>query len=255
MIGVILAAGSGTRLLGSDVIRPKCLAPFDGRPLIELQMESLRACGIDEIAVVVGFEADRVRRGCGPTVRFIENATYATTNSLYSLWMARGLLMDGFVVMNCDVLFHSAMLRDLLTARYDDALLVSYPDVSEGPFGDEEMKVQVRRGRVADIRKDLPPDRTDGENVGIAKFSAEGAARLVAIMDRIVAAGSVRDWAPRAFGEFARQQALYAIGTRGLPWTEIDTADDYQHAVRNVYPAIAVDSALVSTPHTLRRGA
>jgi choline kinase len=117
------------------------------------------------------------------------------------------------------------------------------------------MKVHVRRGRVADIRKDLAPEETDGENVGIAKFSAEGAGRLIATMDEIVAAGSLRDWAPRAFAEFARQQPLYAVGTRGLPWTEIDTAEDYQHAVRDVYPAIAADTELVGGPLAMRRGA
>jgi choline kinase len=255
MIGIILAAGSGTRLSGSDVVRPKCLAPFDGRPLIELQIDALRACGVDDVAVVVGFEADRVRRACGPSLRFIENVTFATTNSLYSLWMARPLLVDGFVVMNCDVLFHPAMLRDLLTAHHNDALLVSYPDVAAVPFGEEEMKVQVRQGRVTDIRKDLTPEETDGENVGIVKFSRTGAARLVATMDRIVAGGSVRDWAPRAFAEFARQNPLYAIGTRGLPWTEIDTPEDYQHAVRNIYPAIADDPELASAPQALPRGA
>jgi choline kinase len=91
---------------------------------------------------------------------------------------------------------------------------------------------------VADIRKDLPASETDGENVGIVKFSARGASRLVTIMDRIVGSGSLCDWAPRAFGEFAREEALYAVGTRGFPWTEIDTPEDYQRALREVFPAI-----------------
>lgn len=238
MIGVILAAGAGTRLSGTDVVRPKCLASFGGMLLIELQLRALRWCGIDDIVAVVGFDADRVRRACGSDVRFVENARFAETNSLYSLWLARTLLGNGFVVMNCDVLFHPAMLADLLTARYDNALLLSYPEVGQDAFSEEEMKVCVRRGRVVDIRKDLPARDTDGENVGIVKFGAHGASRVVTLMDRIVESGSLRDWAPRAFGEFAREDALYAVGTRGLPWTDIDTEEDYRHAVRHVFPAI-----------------
>jgi choline kinase len=240
MRGVILAAGAGTRFNGGSV-EPKCLATFDGRPLIELQMRALRGCGIDDIAVVVGFEADRVREACGAGVRFIENARFAETNSLYSLWMARGVLEAGFVVMNCDVLFPPAMLVDLLTARYANALLVSFPQMGDPSFGDEEMKVRVRRGRIVNIGKDLPLSETDGENVGIGKFSALGARRLTALMDRIVGSGSVREWAPRAFEAFAREDALYAVGTRGLPWTEIDTPADYLHALRHVFPAIKHD--------------
>lgn len=238
MTGVILAAGSGTRLNGSDIVRPKCLAPFGGTPLIELQLRALRSCGLDDITVVVGFESERVRRACGPGVRFVENRRFAETNSLFSLWLTRPLLTAGFVVLNCDVLFHPAMLVDLVTSRHENALLVSYPQAGDPEMGDEEMKVCVRQGRVADIRKDLPLDRTDGENVGIGKFSAAGATRLVSIMNRIVGSGHVQDWAPRAFGEFSREEALYAIGTRGLPWTEIDTPEDYDHATRAVFPAI-----------------
>jgi choline kinase len=238
VIGLILAAGAGTRLNGGDAILPKCLATFDGTPLIDLQMQALRACGIDDISVVVGFQADRVRRACGPDARFLENRIYTDTNSLYSLWLARPLLENGFVVLNCDVLFHPAMLSDLLTARHADALLVSYPRHDDPPFTDEEMKVCVRRGRVIDMRKDLPPDDTDGENVGIVKFSAASAARLITHLDRHVESRGRRDWAPRAFVDFAREEPLYAVSTRGLPWIEIDTPEDYRRATSEIYPAI-----------------
>lgn len=251
--GVILAAGAGTRLGGEGVAGPKCLAPFGRVPLIELQLRTLAWCGISDVTVVVGFGADRVRHACGTGVRFIDNERFAETNSLYSLWLARRSLVDGFVVLNCDVLFHPSLLSDLLTARHDNALLVSYPQAGDPPFTAEEMKVLVRRGRVADIRKDLPARRTDGENVGIAKFGAADARRLIAIMDRIVRSGGLRDWAPRAFLEFARQDALYAVGTRGLPWTEIDTPDDYRYAAGTVFPAIR-DAVKALTP-ALRLGA
>jgi choline kinase len=236
MKGVILAAGAGTRFNGA--LHPKCLALFDERTLISFQLSALRSCGVTDITVVVGFASDTVRLACGPHVRFVENTRFQETNSLYSLWLARPVLHEGFVVMNCDVLFHPALLADLLTSRHDNALLVSYPDLDEAGWGDEEMKVQVRRGRVVDIDKGLSSRDADGENVGIAKFSAGGASRLISMMDELVAADHLRAWAPRAFKAFARHNALYAIGTRGLPWTEIDTPEDYRHARECVYPAI-----------------
>ncbi len=242
--GLILAAGAGTRLNGSDVVRPKCLARFGESTLIDLQIRALAACGIKDIVVVVGYEAGRVRQACGSGVRFVENSRFAETNSLYSLWLAQPLLPGPFVVMNCDVLFHPRLLRDLLTARHEDALLVSYPEPGAVPFGPEEMKVRVRRGRVVDIRKDMPDEDIDGENVGIARFGAAGAAHLWRKADEIIGSGSLRDWAPRAFGAFAAERALFAVGTRALPWTEIDTPDDYRYASATVFPAIkdAVDA-------------
>lgn len=241
MRGIILAAGKGTRLNGTAGEAPKCLLEVGGITLIERQIALLAAAGIDQITVVVGYEADRVRRVCGQRVTYVENVQYAQTNSLYSLWLARPLLYGGFVVLNCDVLFHPALLDDLLTARHENALLLAYRDAEQPLFGDEEMKVKVRCGRVVDMSKRMNPTEADGENLGIVKFGPRGAPALVEIMERLIERGGMREWAPRAFAEFAATSPLYAIGTRGLPWIEIDFPDDFQAAVRDVLPRIEAD--------------
>jgi choline kinase len=243
MRGIILAAGRGSRLNGESSNTPKCLVKIAGVSLVERQIDALRACGVHDIVVVIGCNAGAVREHCGPGVRFVENAQYATTNSLYSLWTTRHLLGDGFVVMNCDVLLHPRLLDDLLTAHHEDALLICYRDDAATAFGEEEMKVKVRRGCVIDISKQMDPADADGENLGVVKFGRAGARVLVPMLDRIVASGGLREWAPQAFLQFARVRPLHAVGTRGLPWTEIDFPEDYQRAVNEVLPAIEADVA------------
>jgi len=244
MRGIILAAGKGARLNGTAGDKPKCLVEAGGMTLIERQIRVLEAAGIDEIVVVVGCQADRVRARCGHQVTYVENVRFAETNSMYSLWCARALLYEGFVVLNCDVLFHPALLQDLLTSRHENALLLAYRDPDQAPFGDEEMKVRVRCGRVVDMSKTMDPEEADGENLGIVKFGPEGASVLVGIMDALVNAGELRAWAPRAFRDFARKHPLFALGTRGLPWIEIDFPEDYRRAVREVLPEIDADAGL-----------
>jgi len=249
MRGIILAAGKGSRLNGTAGESPKCLVKAGGLTLVERQIRALRNAGIDDIAVVVGCQADQVRRACGQGITYVENSKYPQTNSMYSLWMARPLLFEGFVVLNCDVLFHPVLLSDLLTSRHENALLLAYREADQPPFGDEEMKVQVRCGRVREMSKTMDPEDADGENLGIVKFGPEGAAELVTIMDRLVSAGNLREWAPRAFRDFAQVRPLHAIGTRGLPWIEIDFPEDYQRAVREVLPQIeGRDDADVDVP-------
>ncbi len=238
MRGVILAAGKGSRLNGTAGDKPKCLVQAGGRTLLERQIDALRRAGIDQIATVVGCQADRVRAACGPTITCVENARFAETNSLYSLWTARALLLDGFVVLNCDVLFHPAMLQRLLATHHDAALLMAYREPGQAPFGDEEMKVSVRGDQVVDLSKSMDPASADGENVGIVKFGASAARRLVGIMDRIVAGGGTRDWAPKAFADYARAYPLHAVSTGGYPWIEIDFPEDYRRAVHDVLPKI-----------------
>jgi len=240
MRGIILAAGKGSRLNGTIGDKPKCLLRVGDRTLIDRQIDTLHQAGIDDVAIVVGCQSDAVRHECGLGITYVENSRFAQTNSLYSLWLARPLLVegDGFVVMNCDVLFHPRLLVDLITSRYEDALLIAYQDDDAQPLGDEEMKIKVRRGRVLEIAKTLPAYEADGENLGIVKFGADGARLLTRLLDERVAGGALRDWAPRAFADFARMRALHAVGTRGLPWTEIDFPQDYERAVGEILPAI-----------------
>jgi choline kinase len=248
---IVLAAGRGGRLSGVTGDHPKCLARVGSCTLLERQLAALRSCGLEDITVVVGYHAADVLRVCGPGVGFIHNTSFASTNSLYSLWLARDLLADGFVVLNCDVLFHQQLLIDLLSARYEDALLVA--GRGDEVYRDEEMKVCIRGGRVVDIAKTINPAAADGENIGVAKFGRSGAAALVEELSRLVDAAAVHEWLPAAFNAFCRRRPLWAIESRGFPWIEIDFPEDYWRACSEVLPAIeALDNARSHAPAAAR---
>ena len=251
MRAVILTAGRGGRLREVTGDRPKCLAQIGGLTLLERQLQALRGCGITRVAVVTGYRSIEVRRACGPTIDCVHNARFAETNSLYSLWLARDLLTDGFVVLNCDVLFHHQLLLDLITSRYEDALLLS-PACDDAPYTAEEMKVRVRRGRVVDIAKDLPPEDADGENVGIAKFGRDGAAVLIEEMDALVRGGRLMHWLPAAFARFCRRRTLHAVEHRGYPWIEIDSPQDYWRACTHIAPALEAPARPARTRRSSR---
>jgi len=237
MKAVILAAGRGGRLRPVLGDRPKALALVGDCTLIERQIRALRGCGVSEITVVAGYRTAEVRHACGSGVDIVHNFRFATTNSLYSLWLASHVLTEGFVVLNCDVLFHPQLLGDLMASPYEDALLYC-PRGNAPSYSDEEMKVSVRRGLVVAIDKELRDDDADGENVGIAKFGPSGAARLIDHMGAIVDAGALREWLPCAFARFASDRPLHAIDTRGYPWIEIDFPEDYTRACAEILPAI-----------------
>jgi choline kinase len=252
MRGIILTAGRGDRLRPITGNRPKCLTTVGGCTILERQLRSLRACGISRIAVITGYRSDDVRRMSGPSVEFVHNPRYEVTNSLYSLWLARDLLREGFVVLNCDVVFHRQLLSDLLTARYEDALLVAFRGRDER-YSDEEMKLRVRNGRVTEISKTIREGDADGESIGIAKFGVTGAGLLVEEMDRLVAEGAIRDWAPSAFAGFCRHRPLHVVDHRGFPWIEIDSPNDYWRACTHIAPVL--DDAAPGAGAAVRRAA
>jgi choline kinase len=100
------------------------------------------------------------------------------------------------------------------------------------------MKIKLNDGLVVDISKDMDPAEADGENVGVVKFSADGARRLIEEMDALIESGRLREWAPRAFREFAQRFPLHAISTDDYPWIEIDFPEDYRRATEEVFPQI-----------------
>ena len=237
MRAVILTAGLGGRLRDVTGEWPKCLVQVGGMTLIGRQLLALRSCGLTAVTIVTGYQAVDVRRECGPAMDYVHNPCFAETNSLYSLWLARERLLDGFLVMNCDVLFHPLLLFDLVTSRYEDALLMS-PACDETEYCEEEMKISVRCGRVVDISKTMLADTADGENIGIAKFGPDGAKVLVDEMTQIVNGGDRMSWLPEAFRRFAKRRTLHAVDARGFPWIEIDSPQDYWRACTHVAPAL-----------------
>lgn len=237
MKAIILAAGKGTRLNGLD-LKPKCLFEVGGQTLLARQVEALREAHLNDIVIVLGFEAERIRKLYEHTASFVINSRFEETSSMYSLWLAREHLLDGFVVLNCDVLFHPQLLTRLLSSPFEDALLIDLVDKNNNQLGDEEMKIKLSDDLVVDISKDMDPAEADGENVGIVKFSADGARRLIEEMDALIASGRLREWAPRAFREFARRFPLHAISTGDYPWIEIDFPEDYRRAKEEVFPHI-----------------
>ena len=58
---IILAGGLGTRLKGLLPNLPKCLAPINGRPFLELQLNYLKNQGVDQFILSLGYKSDMVK--------------------------------------------------------------------------------------------------------------------------------------------------------------------------------------------------
>lgn len=230
MHALILAAGTGSRL---QQRRPKCLLEVGGRPLLHHQVDALDAVGADQITLVLGYQWQRVETALRGRGQVIVNERYAVTNSLYSFWMARNAIEDGVLVMNSDVLFDPALLRDLMDV---EGSALAYDTTS----GDdpEHMKVHTRNGRLLRMSKDLPPTYSHGENVGIVHLSAPAARAAALAADQLVRQGRGDDWVSAVFTQVASRHRISCLDVAGRPWVEIDFPHDLEHARTRVWPAI-----------------
>ena len=91
MKAIILAAGMGTRMDKYTKNLPKCMLNFNGKPLIERQIETLRSVGINDIMVVKGYMPDKINI---EGVKYYVNKNYENTNMVETLMCAEEEMND-----------------------------------------------------------------------------------------------------------------------------------------------------------------
>jgi choline kinase len=219
---VILAAGQGTRLLPHTRLVPKNAVEVRGMPLIEHQLIAL-ASRVDEVILVTGYLHDRLDALAAGRCVIVHNDVYATTNSLYSLWLAREHVEgQEFVLLNGDNIFDEDVLCQVLDAPSPTALLVD----SEVALIEGEMNVVVRDGKVIEIGKELPLNRANAQSLQLVKFGALDSKLLFERADALIESGETGRFPTYAYPAIFEGSAMAAIQRRGGVWFEIDTLDD-----------------------------
>lgn len=100
---VILAAGFGMRMMPINNVTPKALLEVNGEALIERLVRQLKAAGIKEIHVVVGFLKEKFEYLMDDYgVDLIVNDEYSRKNNLHSLWLAREYICNSYIIP-CDI--------------------------------------------------------------------------------------------------------------------------------------------------------
>jgi len=232
---VILAAGRGMRLGSAGSDSPKCLLNIGGRSLLELQIGFLFQAGIESVCIVAGHHIEDVRRQVAgfDGVTVIHNPIYATTNSLYSLSLAKDWVRGPFVCINGDVIGHPDIFNRVLAV---EGCALAF-DSGSG-LDDEHMKIHHSDGFLRGISKQLAPALIQGENVGLLQFDTVGAARLFATAERLLKEEGEMLWAPAVLNQLLRQSPIRCVDVRGLPWTEIDYPEDLLKAREEIWPRI-----------------
>ncbi len=242
MKAVILAAGQGTRIRSAHGQHPKCLIQVNEKTILDNQLEALSMAGINEVAIVVGYEKeqiiDHVRSRTLPpkqVIRFIENPAFAITNNIYSLWLALDWLRgDSFIVLNADVVFDPEIL---ILARHSDAPISMIVDPI---WRDETMKVIIECDRVIEMSKKISRDQFSGTYIGITAFSKAVQEVFFRKMSDLIGAGQIDEFFNAAVQELADEGVPIGFTTtEGLPWAEIDDPLDLMFAQQNVFPQLA----------------
>ena len=230
MKAIILSAGQGSRLGHLTDDRPKCLIEFGGRSLLDWQLDTLAANGVDEVVVVTGFRDDQIeavlaRRSGGPNVRTVFNPFFKVADNLGSLYLVRGELTGDCLVWNGDTLVSDALMARVVGNREQDGICVTID--RKDAYDDDDMKVIADPdGRLRAIGKRIK-DGVNAESIGLLAFRGGGAGRFAEAIDRAMRTSEgTTIWYLRVIHHLAQNGEVWTLDIKGEEWGEVDFPED-----------------------------
>lgn len=246
MKAIILAAGQGTRLKKYTENLPKGMLMFDGKTIIERQIEIYNRCGIDKIIVVRGFAADKITYN---GVSYYTNRDYANTNMVESLLAAKTEFDDDVIVSYSDILFEERLLKKMMESDADFAVSVddNWKEYWQMRYGkvdfDTESLSIGEDDSITELGLEAPAiEDIDARYIGFLKFSKAGLKYIEGIMEAAYKEYENKPW--QQSGKTVRKaymtdllNAIIESGRRVKAvhfdngWIEFDTNEDYEKAI------------------------
>ena len=184
-----MAGGKGTRIASvrSDV--PKPMINICGKPILEHQIDNLKACGLTDIILVIGYLGDKIKEYFGDGSKFGVNIEYfvedhplGTAGALFKMPQLTEdfLLLCGDVIIDVDfnrfIAFHkehqawASLVAHPNGHPYDSSLLVTEIDAPKTVGGMPEDTHRVIRWMAKEDERTYYKNRV---NAGIELISPE----------------------------------------------------------------------------------
>ena len=229
---LLLAAGIGSRLCFLTKNAPKCLTLVHGKSILERLINSLNQQGFKRLVVVTGHMEHCIRDFLGNqagdiAIDYVFSSRYKTTNNIYSLWKAREIINEPFLLLESDLVFDPSLLDKML---YPDRIAVAKMQPwMNGSYVTINRSEQVKTLMAGNAD---PFTETRYKTVNIYSFSLTSWHRIVKRLDQHIADGKVNDYYETVFAEMIADGGLTfkVVSFDRKPWYEIDTLEDLTEA-------------------------
>lgn len=233
---LLLAAGTGTRLQPLTLDAPKCLTEVGGIPILKRLVKNLRAQGFERLIVVIGHLGDQIQKylqqhAGDMQIDYVFNPDYATTNNIYSLWLARQQIREPFLLVESDLIFETSMLDDMLqTDKMAISKILPWMNGTTVELGLDRRVTAFRKGDA--LCQDGYNDVRQYKTVNIYSLSLDSWEKVEERLSRYVSEGRLGEYYEVVFAEMVADGTLSfdAVFFDADRWYEIDTRADLRAA-------------------------
>lgn len=215
-------------------------------------IDNLRLQGIKRLVVVTGYLDHCVREflqnnAADLQVDYVFNPVYKTTNNIYSLWLARKIIDEPFILIESDLVFEASLLEAMLTP--DKIAISNILPWMNGTVVEINNEKAVTAFHVGHNVNDAHRYKT----VNIYSLSLQSWHRAVERLDRFIADGRVCEYYETAFADMVADSTLAfdAVFFDENKWYEIDTMLDLQQA-ELMFPGDPLVASAVCRPGSLQ---
>ena len=232
MQAIILAAGMGNRLGELTIDRPKGMVCINEHELIRYVLSYMEHPDIDDITVVTGFERDIIEdfiKENYPDVNLVCNMDYEAGN-IMSLAAAMPHITDDFLLMNADHIYPLKMLRHILKNMNGITAICDF----DRELSDDDMKVKLNdEGALLRIDKKLQD--YDCGYIGMTMCTRDHLNIYREAFDSVLRDIGDNACVENILGWLGDHSAEVNIcDASGMPWLEVDTPEDLEHAERTL---------------------
>tara|TARA_B100000579_G_scaffold437928_1_gene470015 strand:+ start:2118 stop:2846 length:729 start_codon:yes stop_codon:yes gene_type:complete len=181
MIGIILAAGRGSRLGKYTTNIPKGLVKIHGQPLIEWQINAFKKAGIKNIHIITGYRKNRFKYN----FKYIHNKLWKNTNMFFSLSLADNLLKKNKCIISySDIIYGYKIIKEIMNCNkdisisYDPEWIKLWKKRFNNPLEDAE-SFRISNKKIIEIGNKIKKiTQVNGQYMGILKITPDGWSKI-----------------------------------------------------------------------------
>ena len=180
-------------------------------------------------------------------VDYVFNPVYKTTNNIYSLWLARKIIDEPFILIESDLVFEASLLEAMLTP--DKIAISNILPWMNGTAVEINKEEAVTAFHVDHNVNDAQHYKT----VNIYSLSLQSWHRAIERLDRFIADGHVGEYYETVFADMVADSTLVfdAVFFDENKWYEIDTMLDLQQA-ELMFPGTPLIASAIYRPGSLQ---